>query len=233
MKSVIMKIGRNKLYPYICVLLVTIAFLATNPLVHFEWRYLLSYIGAICGLICVILLAKGKNSGNIFGMLAAFGEMSGNFLGRNVGAALPSLYYFVTHIFGLVTWRKHLDREATLEPRKLTERHFGIAVIFIIVASFVNMYLTGILGVANDPYQLMLNNFIFALGVTAQFLMIARFSFNWYLWIIMNILVISLNIYTKNPIIATQYAIYLFNAVYGLLEWHESENRKGKLADVQ
>ncbi|MBC2168867.1 nicotinamide riboside transporter PnuC [Listeria booriae] len=226
MKTLIMKIGRNKAYPYVSVVLVTIAFLATNPLTNFEWRYLLSFIGAICGLICVILLAKGKNSGNIFGMLAGFGEMSGNLLGRNVGAALPSIYYFVTHISGLVTWKKHLNDEATLKPRQLTERHFGIAIIFIIVASFANMYLTGILGVANDPYQLMLNNFIFALGVTAQFLMIARFSFNWYLWIIMNVLVISLNIYTKNPIIATQYAIYLFNAVYGLLEWHDTEKKK-------
>lgn len=223
MNSLILAIGRNKFYPYICIVLVTMAFLYTEPFNEFSWRYAVSYFGAIAGLVCVILLAKGKNSGNIFGMFAAFGESSANFLGGNIGAALPSIYYFCTHVFGLFNWKKHQNEENSVITRKLKESHFFYTIIFFVGAALLNIYLTGVLNVENDPYQLTANNFIFALGVVAQFLLIQRFSFNWYLWIVLNVLVISLNIYTNNPIIATQYAIYLFNSMYGLIEWRREE----------
>ena len=53
-----------------------------------------------------------------------------------------------------------------------------------------------------------------------------RYAFNWYLWVLLNVLVISLNIYTDNIVIATQYLIYLFNAVYGICEWKLSEQKE-------
>lgn len=223
MKSLIFTIGRNKFYPYICILLVTLAFLYTEPFKELNWRYLVSYFGAITGLICVILLAKGKNSGNVFGIFASFGESSANFLGGNIGAALPSVYYLGTHVFGLFNWRHHQNENHSVITRKLQEHHFFFTLLFFVAAGLFNIYLTGILNVENDPYQLTINNSIFALGVVAQFLLIQRFSFNWYLWIILNVLVIGLNIYTHNPIIATQYVIYLFNSTYGLMEWRQEE----------
>lgn len=223
MKSFVFAVGRNRFYPYACILLVTLAFLYTQPFKELNWRYLVSYFGAVTGLICVILLAKGKNLGNVFGMLASFGESSANFLGGNIGAALPSIYYFGIHIFGLISWKRHQNENNTIITRRLSENHFFLTILFFVVAAILNIALTGILHVENDPYQLTANNFIFALGVVAQFLLIQRFSFNWYLWIILNVLVIGLNIYTNNPVIAMQYAIYLFNSTYGLLEWREEE----------
>lgn len=223
MNSLILAIGRNKFYPYVCILLVTLAFLYTQPFTEFSGRYTASYSGATAGLICVILLAKRKNSGNVFGIVAAFGESSGNFLGGNIGAALPSFYYLGTHVFGLFNWKKHQNEDNSVITRRLKENHFFYTIIFFVGAALLNIYLTGVLNVENDPYQLTANNFIFALGVVAQFLLIQRFSFNWYLWIILNVLVIGLNIYTNNPVIATQYAIYLFNSVYGLIEWRKEE----------
>ena len=68
------------------------------------------------------------------------------------------------------------------------------------------------------PYTTLFRS-IFGLGIIAQLLLMMRFSFNWYLWIILNVLTVALNIYTNNPVIATQYLIYLFNAIYGVCEW--------------
>lgn len=222
MKSIIFSIGRNKAYPYICILLVTLAFLYTNPFENHSWRYVMSYFGAMSGLLCVILLAKGKNSGNILGLFAAVGESSGNYLGGNIGAALPSIYYAVTHVFGFFSWRKHKGADDSVVIRLMQEKHFFLTILFLIVATFFNVYLTGVLNVDNDPYQLICNSFIFALGVVAQFLLMQRYSFNWFLWIVLNVLVIGLNIYTNNPIIAVQYLIYLFNSTYALFEWSDS-----------
>lgn len=219
MIRLILFIGRNKFYPYICLFLVMLAFLYTNPLETFDKRYAISLIGAICGLLCVVLLAKRKNSGNIVGMMAASAESTANVLGNNIGVASLSIFYFISHIYGLVNWRKNQNNNKVVKVRQLKENHFLATLVFLILATFFNIYLTEQLNVSNTSYQLIANCFIFGLGIIAQLLLMMRFSFNWYLWIILNVLTVALNIYTNNPVIATQYLIYLFNAIYGVCEW--------------
>ena len=219
MIRLILFIGRNKFYPYICLFLVMLAFLYTNPLETFDKRYAISLIGAICGLLCVVLLAKRKNSGNIVGMMAASAESTANVLGNNIGVASLSVFYFISHIYGLVNWRKNQNNNKVVKVRQLKENHFLATLVFLILATFFNIYLTEQLNLSNTSYQLIANCFIFGLGIIAQLLLMMRFSFNWYLWIILNVLTVALNIYTNNPVIATQYLIYLFNAIYGVCEW--------------
>lgn len=232
MKSFVFAVGRHPLYPYVCVLGVTLAFLYTDPFTALNWRYLISYFGAVCGLLCVILLAKGKNSGNVLGIAAVSGECVANFMGGNIGAGLPSFYYAATHVYGLFSWQRHIGADDRVTVRFLSEKHFLLTIVFFIVAAFINVYLTHALAVENTAYQLMSNSFIFALGVVAQLLLVQRYSFNWSLWIILNVLVIGLNIYTDNPVIATQYLIYLFNATYGLFEWQDRERVQVKSAAI-
>lgn len=222
----IIAIGRNRFYPYFCVLCVTLAFLYTDPFNNFNLRYAVSYAGAFCGLLCVILLAKRKNLGNVLGMLAVVAECCANFLGGNIGAGLPTFYYFGSHVYGLITWQKNLDSHQHVKVRSLSEQAFLYTLIFLIIAVFFNVYLTNAIGVDNTIYQLITNCFIFGLGVVAQLLLMMRYSFNWYLWVILNVLVIGLNIFTNNIIIATQYLIYLFNAIYGICEWKNSEQKQ-------
>ena len=225
LRDVIITIGRNKFYPLFCIICVTLAFLYTDPFNNFNLRYAVSYAGAFLGLLCVILLAKRKNLGNVLGMLAVVAECCANFLGGNIGAGLPTFYYFGSHIYGLFTWQKNLDQNKNVKVRSLNESAFLYALIFLIVAAFFNIYLTNEIGASNTSYQLITNCFIFGLGVVAQLLLMMRYAFNWYLWVLLNVLVIGLNIYTDNIVIATQYLIYLFNALYGISEWKLSEEK--------
>lgn len=225
LRDVIIAIGRNKFYPLFCIICVTLAFLCTDPFNNFNLRYAVSYAGAFLGLLCVILLAKRKNLGNVLGMLAVVAECCANFLGGNIGAGLPTFYYFGSHIYGLFTWQKNLDQNKNVKVRSLNESAFLYALIFLIVAAFFNIYLTNEIGASNTSYQLITNCFIFGLGVVAQLLLMMRYAFNWYLWVLLNVLVIGLNIYTDNIVIATQYLIYLFNAIYGICEWKLSEEK--------
>ena len=229
LRDVVITIGRNKFYPLLCIICVTIAFLYTDPFNNFDLRYAVSYVGAFCGLLCVILLAKRKNLGNVLGMLAVIAECCANFLGGNIGAGLPTFYYFGSHIYGLFTWQKNLDNNKSVKVRSLNENAFLYALIFLIVAAFFNIYLTNEIGATNTSYQLITNCFIFGLGVVAQLLLMMRYAFNWYLWVLLNVLVIGLNIYTDNVVIATQYLIYLFNAIYGICEWKLSEDKVKQL----
>lgn len=224
--DMIIAIGRNRFYPYLSILFVTCAFLYTDPFTSLNLRYTISFFGAVCGLLCVILLAKRKNSGNVLGMFAVTGECIANLQGGNFGAAMPAFYNFISHIYGLITWNRNQDDKKRVKVRTLNENSFLFTIIFLIFAVFLNIFLTDAFNFDNTLYQLIINCFVFGLGLVAQLLLMMRYSFNWYLWVILNVLVIGLNIYTNNPIMATQYLIYLFNAIYGICEWKKSEMAK-------
>lgn len=75
-----------------------------------------------------------------------------------------------------------------------------------------------------------INILAFILSVSAQATMIMRYSFNWYLWIIVNMVWLVVNIMTANYIFAIQTMVYQVNAIVGLYGWYRSEQiHKNKL----
>ena len=52
--------------------------------------------------------------------------------------------------------------------------------------------------------------------------MILRYSFNWWLWILVNAVWLIVNLMTHNYIFAIQTVIYQVNALVGLYEWQRS-----------
>lgn len=226
MNATILSIGRHKLYPYFCFLIVIGAFLYTDPFTELNLRYAISFFGAITGLICVILFTRRNQLGNYFGLLATFGESMGNFLGGNIGAGLPHVYNFATHIYGIFNWRKNHDNSDKVVTRSLSFRqHIYVLIAFIAIFT-LNIIITTLSGIENTTWQLVFNSCIFGLAIPAQTLLVMRYDFNWYLWIIMNVFAISLNFFgpNPNPIIGVQYCIYLFNSLYGLIEWKTFAN---------
>lgn len=221
MQSLILSIGRHRLYPVICFILVISAYLYTDPFTELNLRYSISFFGAITGLICVILFTRRNQLGNYFGLLSTLGETVGNFLGGNIGAGMPHIYSFSTHIYGIITWKKHHDNNDKVITRSLSFRQHLIVLAVFIAIFIANILITRLSGVDNTLWQLTVNGIIFGLAIPAQTLLVMRYDFNWYLWIIMNVFVIALNFLgpEPNPIIGAQYCIYLFNATYGLLEW--------------
>ncbi len=221
MTNIILTIGRHKLYPYLCFILVISAFLYTDPFTELNLRYSISFFGAITGLLCVILFTRRNPLGNYFGLLAAIGESMGNFLGGNIGAGMPAIYNFGTHVYGIFTWRKNHDNSDKVITRSLNKRQFFYVALAFIAVFMLTIFITNLSGVENTTSQLITNGIIFGLALPAQTLLVLRYDFNWYLWIVMNIFVISLNFLgpDPNPVIGAQYCIYLFNSTYGLLEW--------------
>ncbi len=217
----ILSIGRHRTYPYICFILVVAAYLYTEPFSQFDLRYGISFFGAITGLICVILMTRRSQLANYFGLLSTFGESIGNFLGGNIGAGLPHIYNFSTHVYGVINWRKNHDAEDKVITRSLTlKQYLYVALAFVVIFLF-NIAITRWLGVENTFWQLMLNGFIFGLAIPAQTLLMMRYDFSWYLWVLMNIFMVILNFFgpEPNPVIGAQYSVYLFNSLYGLVEW--------------
>jgi len=220
---------------FICgVIALSAGFWLTTDHTTLDWFYLaVSFIG----LVCVVSLSFRKNvMGNGFGMGATAGEVIVQATSGAVGLMLAPLFNFFTHVYGIFYWSKHTDPDGDMIPKSASKAVWLITAAFIIIglALFptVNDLLAGYgYAVVEDDSSLFLgfisffwiNVIAFVLSITAQAAMILRYSFNWWLWIIVNFVWLIVNLMSGNYIFAIQTMVYQVNAFVGLYEWHRSE----------
>ncbi len=196
------------------------------------------YLGvSFVGLVCVVSLSFRKNvMGNGLGMAATAGEVVVQATSGAVGLMLAPLFNFFTHVYGIFYWSKHTDPDGDMIPKSANKAVWLITAVFIILglALFptVNSLLAsyGYAVVENDNSKFLgfisffwINVIAFVLSITAQAAMILRYSFNWWLWIIVNFVWLIVNLMSGNYIFAIQTMIYQINAFIGLYEWQRSE----------
>lgn len=199
-----------------------------------DWFYLAV---SIVGLLCVVGLSFRKNvAGNGLGMLATAGEVVVQGTSGAVGLMLAPLFNFFTHAYGAYYWAKNTDGDGQMIPKTATKLVWIITIVFVVLGLFlfpvVNEFLTqkGYGIIADDGSQFLgkidffwINVVAFVLSITAQVTMILRYSFNWYLWILVNLVWLVVNLMTHNYIFAIQTVVYQINAIIGLYEWQRQE----------
>ncbi|PQL95845.1 nicotinamide riboside transporter PnuC [Apibacter adventoris] len=185
----------------------------------------ISMITVILGYICVsVLVSRSPVFSNVLGMSANTGEIYMQILFRNPGMALSSVYYFITHIFGLYLWtrKENLDEEGKVKISHTNKKALIFTLIFCIAGIFF-LYNYGdfLFKDKKNMYVFVLNSIAFLLGVAAQFTMIMRQPFSWILWSISNCVWFILNILSHNYIFAIQSVLYEINALVGVYKWYK------------
>ncbi|WP_207801066.1 MULTISPECIES: nicotinamide riboside transporter PnuC [Gammaproteobacteria] len=196
---------------------------------------------ALVGLLCVLALAFRKNiGGNGLGMLANVGEIVAQGRSGATGLMMAPIFYFFTHLFGLLHWRKHQDDKGDMKPQSGSKLLWLITLGFIalglLLFPWVNSKLQAFafipagsssaiswLGFNITWYQI--NVLAFVLGVTAQTMMILRYAASWWIWIVVNFVWLAVNLANNNMIFAIQTLIYQVNAFIALYEWWSSTTR--------
>lgn len=217
-----------------------VGFWQTTERTGFDWFYL---IVSYAGLLCVVGLSFRKNvMGNGFGMLATIGEVVVQGSHGAIGLMLAPLFNFFTHVWGVIYWKKNTDIDGDMLVQSANKYVWMITILFIGIGIYlfpiINDWLTthdyaiyqddGSTFMGISFYTI--NILAFILSVSAQATMIMRYSFNWYLWIIVNLVWLVVNIMTANYIFAIQTMVYQINAVVGLYGWYRSEQiHKNKL----
>ncbi len=216
------------------VVALTTGFWLKTEHTQYDWFMLLV---AVIGLICVVSLSFRRNiMGNGFGMLATAGETFVQGTHGAVGLMLAPMFNFFTHVYGLYYWAKNTDGDGNMVPKSANKIVWVVTILFILIGlslfPTVNAWLAakGYNVVANDGSKFLgfidfywINVLAFVLSITAQATMILRYSFNWWLWIVVNFVWLIVNLMTGNYIFAIQTMVYQINAFIGLYEWYRSE----------
>lgn len=190
----------------------------------------LGTIAAITGILCVVFVGKGKISNYFFGLISvslyAYISYSFKLYGEMM---LNLLVYVPVQFIGFYMWRQHMAIKDTKSHQQieeviakaLTAKQWLIVVVVAAIGTCAYIELLHYLG-SSLPY---LDGVTVVVSIVAQILMILRYREQWALWILVNVLTITLwvvlyfqNGETSLPLL-TMYVMYFCNSLYGYYNW--------------
>lgn len=219
----------------------------------FEWFLILSMIfanlitgglsepiGAICsitGVICVVLVAKGKISNYFFGFVNVALYIFIAYQARLYGEVmLNAIYYLPIQFIGYFTWKRKMSTETgTVKAKTMTKKQLFLTIILSAIGIFAYAQLLIVLG-GNTPY---LDSTSTVLSVIAQLLMLMMFAEQWLLWIVVNIVSVAMWMFPalKGDQAAISMVImwsaYLINAIYGYVNWIKMAKKEKAIENLE
>ncbi|WP_127959925.1 nicotinamide riboside transporter PnuC [Serratia microhaemolytica] len=182
------------------------------------WTTLAIFV-SVGGYACVYYLGLRKNIGNVIGLVVNVGDGCIQFQYQAFGLAIAPVYYFMTHLIGLVSWNKHKDKDdkATLNHDKRSA--FLSFIVFGVIGSAILFYLY------RQDYFKEFSSFFFLMnilgmliGIVAQGLMIMRFRMAWWGWFLANVFWLIINFMTGNWVYFFQTIWYQVNVLITLYD---------------
>ncbi|MBO4998293.1 MAG: nicotinamide mononucleotide transporter [Lachnospira sp.] len=179
-------------------------------------------VASLTGVTCVILCGMGRVSNYFFGtinvVLYAIVAWKARYYGD---VMLNLLYYFPTNIIGWVVWSKHLNQEKNEVYKKRMTLMQDILLAIISAAGVLGYsYILKLLG-GNLP---IVDSMSTVFSVIAQILMIKRFTEQWVIWIIVDIVSVIMWIAAffnggESVAVLMMWSVYLANAVIMFVKW--------------
>ena len=205
-------------------------------------------IGAILGVFCVVLGAKGSMANWIFGTIEAFLHIYICFCTHIYGDMLQRLVYNLPMQFvGWSKWKKRVrnDGTQTIHTRYMTWKqrfitifavalgtvslgvfliHFGPWFIDILQSVFSDIEFKTLKKAYDSPVQLWLDSFTTVLSIVTMYVSVKAFVEQWYMWLIINVAYIRLWLLRASDfslMTVAKYSVYFINSIYGIYSWHK------------
>jgi nicotinamide mononucleotide transporter len=206
-----------------------LAFTLINIYLFFAWSdSLIGLISSISGMLCVVLVAKGKISNYYFGIVqtATYAYIAYGY-GLYGEAMLNALFYFPVQFIGIYLWNKnktvHDVKGEDVRIKRLTKAGWLYTLLIVLVMTVAYGYFLKYLG-GNNVWNDSATN---VLSVTAQILMLKRFAEQWLLWISVNVLSILLWVSAlisqggNDLSMLVMWSAFLVNSIYGYFNWRK------------
>ena len=184
-------------------------------------------ISSIVGIITALLLAKGKNLGQIFGLISAFLYSFVSFKNKFYGEVIIYMCIMLPmYIIGIISWIKHQSKKTnTIQINTIKLKEWIIVSVICIIA-FIGIY--WLLKIF-DTKELFISSLSVISSLFAIYLGIRRSKYSFYFYIMNDFILImlwglpvlsgtvSLIPMVFNPI------INFINDSYGIYNWNKLE----------
>lgn len=205
-------------------------------LLSFLWDdTLIGFISSISGVICVVLVAKGKIANFSFGVIQAttYGYIAYTY-GLYGESMLNLLFYLPIQFVALYFWIKHKKSDSAVingeevYAKRLTKKQWLVLVPVILVSWLLYALLLNSI----NAQQVRIDSLAVVLSVIAQFLLMFRYAEQWVMWIVVNLLTITLWIFTlvesggNDWTVLAMWCAFLVNSIYGWFNWKKISQTK-------
>ena len=187
------------------------------------WAYVqtpdswLAMISGISGILCVVLVSKGKISNYFFGLIFAYAYFYVAWGSNFLGEMNTVLYvYLPSQFIGYFMWKANMqnsDGGESVIAKSLTVIGWMTLIVMTTVGTLLFVQALQAAGGSSTG----LDGLTTIITVAAQILMILRYREQWLLWIGLNIL--SIFLWAETPAIYLMYSAYLLNSLYGYYNW--------------
>lgn len=182
-------------------------------------------VAAFCGICSVVLCAKGKRSGFLFGLVNVAGYAFISYHNQYYGEVMLNvLFYVPSNIVAYALWTRHKDEDRggrEVKARALSVPQLIVACALIAAVTVAYHFLLESLGGA----MTMLDGASTVLSIFATLLMALRYSEQWFFWIVVDVITVVLWCFAGDPVMIAMWGAYLVNAVYGYLMWLNKSGR--------
>ena len=188
---------------------------------------LLTVSCSIVGIITALLLAKGKNLGQVFGLLITILYSIVSFKNKYYGEVLIyALVMLPMYIIGIFTWINHKNEKTNLvEINSIEKKEWGIvSIVFALV--FVGIYY---LLKAFNTNELVVSTISVLASLFAVYLQIRRSKYSFSFYMVNDIILMFL---WGIPVIRGSYILFpmllnpiinFINDMYGFYNWKKTE----------
>ncbi|MDQ0971684.1 nicotinamide mononucleotide transporter [Neobacillus niacini] len=200
-----------------------------NIYLFFAWSdSLLGLISSISGMLCVVLVAKGKIANYYFGIVQT---LTYAYIAYGYGlygeVMLNALFYFPVQFIGIYMWKKnkteHGVKGEDVIINSLTKKGWFYTVLSILILTIGYGFFLKFLG-GNLVWTDSATN---VLSIAAQILMLKRYTEQWLLWISVNVLSIFLWLGAlisqggNDFSMLVMWSAFLVNSIYGYVNWRK------------
>jgi len=209
-------------------------FTAINVYLYVKWDSgFIGLVSAMTGMMCVVLVAKGKISNFLFGVIntATYAYISYGY-GLYGESMLNALFYLPTQFIGLWMWQRHRSvnkvRDEDIEIKRLSLKGWAVVIASVVVGAYAYMHVL----MALDAQQVRIDSVAVVMSVVAQILLTLRYAEQWVLWILVNVLSIALWVVTLSQSGGSDYSMpvmwtaFLINSIYGWINWLKLQQGK-------
>ncbi len=211
----------------IAIIGFTVYFALTNTTDPW-WYIVIDALAAICGVFCVVLCAGGKKSQYYWGFVNIVAYIVIALINKYYGEVmLNALYYLPTQFIGYIAWNKHYNRqEDEVQGLRMDGKHIAVWSVCSIAGIFVYKLILDWMG----GNATLLDSMSTVLSLAANALMVLRYREQWVLWIVVDVVTVAMWVIAGDLLQTAMWAIYLINAVYGLVVWTKLSRGQGKEA---
>lgn len=176
---------------------------------------IIEFLAALFTLLCVYLATKGNIYSWWVGILGLSLYSIVFFNERLYGDFFLQLIFLTQSIYGLYNWNKN-KVNYVIKITKLSKLNILVYISLLFSIWLLMNYLLSTYTNASLP---LVDSFLTATSLIANWLLAKRKIESWYLWILADTIYVMLFIYKKLYISSVTYFILLIIAIYGYKSW--------------